>query len=70
MIKWIKSLLANKKKQDWYIMPCNDTKAPKVRYYYKGSSLTVNKEDALDRAIYVMNEGISEYRKEQLKNKE
>ena len=51
-------------------MPCDDPKAPQVRYYYKGSSLTVNKEDALDRAIYVMNEGISEYRKEQLKNKE
>lgn len=59
IIQYIKSQLKQEE-------PCYKGKdgAPDVRYHYQGSKLIVNKEDALDRAIWVMNNSIKEIKED------
>lgn len=63
MLNLIRKLFVNKKKD--FIFEGKDG-APDVRYYYQGTKLIINKEDAIDRAIWVLNNSISEMKKDEL----
>lgn len=64
IITRLKNLFTMSKKDVWFELPCQNKDAPIVRYHYRGSSLIINKEDALERAIFVLNDGIKNWKEE------
>lgn len=67
MFNFVKNLIKVNKKEQWFIFSCEDKAAPIVRYKYVGSSLIIKKEDAMARAIYVLNEGVSDWKNDSTK---
>lgn len=63
MIKKLLNYFFGKKKEKWFYFENKDPNCPHVRYRYQGTRLEVNKEDALDRALYILNKDMNEIRK-------